>query len=83
MAYPLGVRDVFPGGTGRSQKSSIKNTFGRDEIEDFYKNCNIKNRGYVGLGEIGPRGTWPKKVEKHWDRAKNMRRNPVLDFHVT
>ena len=65
MAYPLGVRDVFPGGTGRSQKSSIKNTFGRDEIEDFYKNYNIKNRGYVGLGEIGPRGTWPKKVEKH------------------
>ena len=71
-AYPLGVRDVFPGGTGRSQKSSIKNIFGRDEIEDFYTNCK---GGYVGLGEIGPRGTWPKKIEKHcvtrWMRNEN------------
>ena len=25
----------------------------------------LKIGGYVGLGEIGPRGTWPKKVEKH------------------
>ena len=35
----------------------------------------LKIGGYVGLGEIGPRGTWPKNIEKHcvtrWMRNEN------------